>query len=128
MALIAVISSSEETARELESALRGRGHTVRRFVAGQATGAGGSERPAMFVVNLDGGTDEAVRQVRRLGEDPATALTPVLVAGGALAHSALAKACAFGAVGYLRKPFISVETVPDTESVLFLSHAHGQPR
>lgn len=119
MALIGVISRSEETAQELEKALRGHGHTVRRFESGQGVPAHGIETPAMFVVDLDGGAQEGISHIRRLGEDPATALTPVMAAGGGPAHSALVEACAFGAVGCLRKPFMSVETVPDTESVLF---------
>ena len=119
MALIGVISKSEETAAVLEAALSGRGHTVRRFESGQSASVSGAETPAMFVVDLDGGAQEGISHIRSLGEAPATALTPVLAAGEASVYPALAEACAFGAVGYLRKPFISVETVPDTESVLF---------
>ena len=119
MALIAVISKSTETAQELEAALYGRGHTVLRFDTARGAEAHAAARPEMFVVDMDGGADEAVGQVRRLAEDPATALTPVLVAGGADVRSALAEACAFGACGYLGRPFMSVETVSGAESVLF---------
>ena len=119
MALIGLISHDAGAAMSLEAALSEAGHSVRLIDLQVADGAS-LGAPDLFVVDMDGGED-ALDNVRRLCEGLPTALTPVLVAGSPETAGALAGACAYGASGYLRKPFSTVETVPDTERALTAS-------
>jgi CheY-like chemotaxis protein len=129
MALISVVSHCKETAVQLETVLRGRGHEVRsmadsQFKAGQddddarETGHFSESSPSLFIVDLDCDPRDAANTVRALTEDPSTALTPVLVAASPESHQQVALACAYGATGLIRKPFSTMETVPDTERAL----------
>jgi len=129
MALISVISHCGETAVRLETALQGHGHEIRLVadssvsmhgerMSGQETGRKPDQSTALFIVDLDCDPIEATRSVRMLGEDPSTALTPVLVAASPESYRDVALACAYGASGVLRKPFSTVETVPDTERAM----------
>ena len=120
MALIGLILSDEETAERLETALGDAGHRVRQVDLDESD-EDGMKAVDMFVVDIDGSERNALESVRRLGEEPTTALKPTLVAGSSESANALADACAYGASGYLRKPFLSVETVPDTERALIAS-------
>lgn len=121
MALISVVSHCNETAVQLETVLRGRGHEIKSGL--ELDLASVRERvntpeTELFIVDLDCDPGEAEGNVRRLSEDPTTALTPVLVAVSPEFGRYAAMACAFGAAGLLRKPFTTVETVPDTERAL----------
>jgi CheY-like chemotaxis protein len=73
----------------------------------------------LYVVDVDCATESSLAQIGAITSDPETALNPVLVAASAEMDAAVAVACAYGATGLLRKPFTSVETVPDTERMLF---------
>ena len=119
MALIGVIAQRPETALELETALSGSGHRVVHVQTDREGVAAAGDVPELFVVDLDEGPGEALAMVRRLSEEPGSATAPVLVAGSPEQAKVLADACAYGATGYLRKPFSTVETVPDTEKALF---------
>ena len=125
MALISVVSHCKETAVQLETVLRGRGHEIKSGL--ELDLASVRERESaleteLFVVDLDCDPDEAAGNVRRLSEDPATALTPVLVAASPEIGRYAVLACAFGAAGLLRKPFTTMETVPDTERALMAAY------
>ena len=122
MAVISVVSNCQETAAELETALRGRGHVI-RTVADVRPGA----KPVpgdtgLFVVDMDCDAGEAVEQVRALAESETTAFTPVLVAASPESMADIAVACAYGATGLLRKPFRTVETASDTERALVAAY------
>ncbi len=120
MAVISVVSHCPETAVQLETALRG-GHMVRALPDYRSESASPScdlAETGLFVVDIDCGPADAVGQIKALGEDPETALKPVLVACSAEHEPQLALACAYGATGILRKPFKTMETVPDTERAL----------
>ena len=118
MALIGVISDEPEIVMALDVALNGYGHTVSRLGAGDSTGWLAGTVPDLFVVDLDPDPATAMSHIRRLIEDDATALTPVLVTGTPEQAVALAGVCALGAAGYLRKPFTSVEARSATERAL----------
>lgn len=120
MAVISVISHCKETAAQLETALTGRGHMVRPYGAIEASPVG------LFVVDLDDDAVEAAKSIRSIVEHPSTALTPVLVAALDESEHAVAVACAYGATGVLRKPFKTVDAVPDTESALAGAGPSGQ--
>jgi CheY-like chemotaxis protein len=122
MAMIGVVSHCKETAQHLETVLSGRGQVI-EWIPGKfanRSSQGSTTRPVdLFVVDVDCATESSVKQVGAITSDPDTALKPVLVAASAEKDAAVAVACAYGATVSLRKPFTSVETVPDTERVLF---------
>lgn len=125
MAVISVVSHCPETAVQLETALRGHGHMVRTvpdYRASDPGPDGTAGETGLFVVDVDCGPADAAYQLRSIGEDPHTALKPVLVACSAESEQELAMACAYGATGLLRKPFKTMETVPDTERALAAAH------
>ena len=125
MALIGVVSHCKETAVQLETILRGRGHEITSVLDSDLATLWEPENaietrllPELFIVDLDCDPYEATGNVRRLSEDPSIALKPVLVAASPESGQRVALACAYGAVGLLGKPFTTVETVPDTERAL----------
>lgn len=125
MALISVVSHCKETAAHLETVLRSRGHEVISVsdseltaVQEQRSGRETGLSPELFIVDIDCDPHAAAGRVRNLTEDPSTALTPVLVAASPESQRQVALACAYGATGLLRKPFSTLETVPDTERAL----------
>jgi CheY-like chemotaxis protein len=125
MAMIGVVSHCMETATHLETVLSGRGHVI-EWIPGAFTNpssksirGAGAVSMDLFVVDVDCDPDMAVAQISAITSSPETALTPVLVAASAEMDATVALACAYGATGLLRKPFTAVETVPDTERVLF---------
>ncbi len=124
MTLISVVSNCKETARQLETVLQDRGHVVRSITDSQLRDAqrsfdqGGDMETGLFVVDVDCDPIEATDRIRTISEGASTAALPVLVAASADSEREIARACAFGATGLLRKPFRTVETVPDTERAL----------
>lgn len=131
MAVISVVTDCEETAEQLAAVLHDRGHVVRSLSDSELTGerllkAEETEQgTGLFVVDADCSPSETVSRVRAITEEWSTALTPVLVAASASSERELALACAYGASGLLRKPFRTVETVPDTESALAAAYPAG---
>ncbi len=124
MAVISVVSNCEETVEQLETVLRDRGHSVRSMTDSQlrdaqrSSAVSGDMETGLFVVDVDCGPTEAFEQIKTISEGPSTAMKPVLVAASPSSERELARACAYGATGLLRKPFRTVETVPDTERAL----------
>ena len=124
MAMIGVVSHCKETAQHLETVLSGRGHVI-EWIPGvldpSSRSAHGSHGGLMdmYVVDVDCEPDVSVAQIGSIASNPETSLKPVLVTASAENDAVVAVACAYGATGLLRKPFTSVETVPDTERVLF---------
>lgn len=124
MAVISVVSNCKETAMQLETVLQDRGHVIRSITDSQlrdaqrSSGRDGDMETGLFVVDLDCGPESAADRIRTISEGSSTALLPVLVASSAESERELARACAYGATGLLRKPFRTVETVPDTERAL----------
>jgi CheY-like chemotaxis protein len=125
MAMIGVVSHCKETAQHLETVLSGRGHVI-EWIPGIAANASSRSRRSssaamvdLYVVDVDCATESSLAQIGAITSDPETALKPVLVAASAEMDAAVAVAYAYEATGLLRKPFTSVETVPDTERMLF---------
>lgn len=124
MAVISVVSNCTETAMQLETVLQDRGHDVRSMTDSQLKDAqrssekSGVMETSLFVVDMDCDPASAEAQIRAISESSSTAVLPVLVAASAESDRELALACAYGATGLLRKPFRSVDTVPDTERAL----------
>ncbi len=124
MAVISVVSNCKETASQLETVLQDRGHVVRSMTDSQLRDAQrssemtGDMETGLFVVDMDCSPTDAMDQIRTISEDASTAVLPLLVAASADSERELARACAYGATGLLRKPFRTVETVPDTERAL----------
>ncbi len=124
MAVISVVSHCRETAMQLETALRGRGHVISAVSDSELKDARRSHgqpqqlETGLFVVDIDCDPAMAAGRIREISEEPSTGLIPVLVACSAEFETELARACAYGATGLLRKLFRTVETVPDTERAL----------
>ena len=126
--MISVVSHCKETVVQLETVLRGRGHKIESVSESElveAAGHANTQETGLFIVDLDCDPHEATGNLQRLSEELSTALTPVLVAASPESQRKVALACARGATGLLRKPFTTLETVPDTCTNVRLSALRG---